>query len=158
MANFNSFPAGNFFEERAMENLVDFFESDHVSRFGYFFYSHISSWCYFLIDTVLNARNNSLFTSIAFLDLLKAFYCVSHAILIKKLFHYGVRGSYLNCFSCNLDQRKSMHTVESLLDPLSWTFFVFDMWMMSIFLIWQQKWLCLQTTPYEFRRVNIKGR
>lgn len=58
-----------------------------------------------LTDEILKARNNNLNVCTAFLDLTKAFNCVDHSIIIKKLQHYSIDGSCLRWFASYLDKR-----------------------------------------------------
>jgi hypothetical protein len=45
-----------------------------------------------LIEDITNNLDNNLATTGVFIDLRKAFDTIDHSILIKKLYHYGVRG------------------------------------------------------------------
>ena len=59
-----------------------------------------------LIDKIMNSLNNGDIVLGLFLDFSKAFDCVNHDILIKKLFHYGIRGNCLDWFRNYLLSRK----------------------------------------------------
>ena len=48
-----------------------------------------------------------------FIDLKKAFDTVDHAILIKKLKHYGIKGNNLRWFESYLENRKQYITYET---------------------------------------------
>ena len=50
-------------------------------------------------------KDNKLITCTLFLDLRKAFDCVDHEILLKKLFYYRVKGTPLKLLAFYLDNR-----------------------------------------------------
>ena len=57
-----------------------------------------------------------------FMDFSKAFDCLDHELLLKKLFHYGVRGTPLKWFKSYLELRQqfvSVGNVESSLAPIT---------------------------------------
>jgi hypothetical protein len=59
-----------------------------------------------LTEVILNAWNNNIYVAGAFCDLTKAFDCVNHKLLIKKLQFYGVKGIFLDWFKSYLYSRK----------------------------------------------------
>ena len=54
----------------------------------------------------MDALDKGNFECGVFIDLQKAFDTVDHEILIKKLFHYGIRGTALSLFTSYLMSRK----------------------------------------------------
>ena len=56
-------------------------------------------------NNIAEAFENKMFIIGLFLDLSKAFDCVNHQILIKKMKHYGIRGIVLDWFSSYLQDR-----------------------------------------------------
>jgi hypothetical protein len=61
---------------------------------------------YKLTDTIFHAWNNGKRVTCVFCDLIRAFDCVIHELLVKKLEFYGDRGVLLNWFTSYLDDRK----------------------------------------------------
>ena len=59
-----------------------------------------------IYDKLLQNLNNKKITSSIFLDLRKAFHSVHHDIILKKLHHYGFRGTILSFFEDYLNNRK----------------------------------------------------
>jgi len=55
-------------------------------------------------DMICNKANN-LITCTLFLHLSKAFDCVDHKILLKKLFYYGIKGTPLKLLASYIDNR-----------------------------------------------------
>lgn len=60
------------------------------------------------INKVMNALDNSQHVIGIFLDLAKAFDTVNHSILLKKLWHYGVRGEVYDWFQSYLSGRSQI--------------------------------------------------
>ena len=71
-------------------------------RPGYSTYMALLDFC----DRIANAFENKEFVVGIFLDLSKAFDCISHDILLEKLNYYGVRGITLEWFKSYLQNRK----------------------------------------------------
>ena len=66
-----------------------------------------------LIDQINNCFEKNHFTLGISIDLKKAFDNVDHAILIKKLKHYGIKGNNLRWFESYLENRKQYITYET---------------------------------------------
>ena len=58
-----------------------------------------------IYDDMICIKDSKLITRTLFLDLMKAFDCVDHKILLEKLFYYGVKGTPLKLLASYLDNR-----------------------------------------------------
>ena len=67
------------------------------------------------IKTVMDSFATNSFSLSVFLDLTRAFDCVDHKILLRKLEHYGVREGALNWFSSYLTDRKQYVSFNNVL-------------------------------------------
>ena len=59
-----------------------------------------------LIDKLIKCMENGEYVIGVFLDFSKAFDTVDHSILLRKLFHYGIRGIAYSWFESYLNNRK----------------------------------------------------
>ena len=64
-------------------------------------------------DRIRNAIDNKELMCGIFIDLTKAFDTVNHSILLKKLYHYGIRGNIFNLFKSYLSERKQFVRVNN---------------------------------------------
>ena len=60
----------------------------------------------YLVNEILKSFENNCYTSGVFIDLTKAFDTVDHNILLKKLFHYGIRDNTLKLLQNYSHNRK----------------------------------------------------
>jgi hypothetical protein len=67
-----------------------------------------------LIESVFKAWNQKNYIAGVFCDLSRAFDCVTHDLLIKKLEFYGVRDVYLEWFISSLYDRKQRLQLKTL--------------------------------------------
>ena len=63
-----------------------------------------------LMDQLITSLENAEHVIGIFLDFSKAFDTVDHAILLKKMSHYGIRGNALKWFESYLSNRKQYVT------------------------------------------------
>ena len=67
-----------------------------------------------LLETSLSALDDNLTAGGIFLDISKAFDCVNHDKLIRKLEYYGVRANALIWFQSYLDERSQFVTIRNI--------------------------------------------
>ena len=67
-----------------------------------------------LMDNLINSLEKGEYVAGIFLDYSKAFDTVDHDIMLRKLCHYGIRGSALNWFSSYLSDRKQLVTYNDI--------------------------------------------
>ena len=71
-----------------------------------------------LIDSIENAFDQNKFACGVFIDLKKAFDTVDHEILLKKLWHYGIRGIANDWFESYLPNRMEYISINGILSDL----------------------------------------
>ena len=113
------------FEKVMYTRLVSFFENQKIlynKQFGFRILHSTYMALMLLIDKLTNAIEKGEYGIGVFLDFSKAFDTVDHAILLSKLYHYGVRGSALSWFTSYLSNRKqnvSYNNVSSNIKTIS---------------------------------------
>ena len=67
----------------------------------------------------MNKLDNKEVMAVLFLDLQKAFDTVSHEILLKKLYHYGVRGKPHQLLKSYLSNRKQRTKIGNVISDIA---------------------------------------
>ena len=67
-----------------------------------------------IYSKIIDALENKETACSIFLDFAKAFDTVNHEILLKKLYHYGIRGLPLNWFTSYLSNRKQIVKLNNI--------------------------------------------
>ena len=96
------------FEKAIVKRLYNFFINNNILKNKQFGFIPGKSTTHAIMNVVnqsLPAISNNQFCIIIFLDFTKAFDCVSHEILINKLYRYGLRGSVSDFFKSYLSGR-----------------------------------------------------
>lgn len=102
-------------EKHVKNGLVHYFESNGLFfnyQFGFRGGRSTVDAVFLVIDELQRGRNSGKYSSAAFLDLSKAFNCVNHLILLKKLEHYGVTGVCLDWFNSYLKDRSQFTQIK----------------------------------------------
>ena len=105
------------FEKVIYNRLLEFLETYKIltnSQFG-FRKSHSTYMALMtLMDRLITSLENDEHVIGIFLDFSKAFDTVDHAILLKKMSHYGIRGKALKWFESYLSNRKQYVTYNGI--------------------------------------------
>ena len=104
------------FEKIMHKRLYNFLESNAVLHSLQFGFRSKHSTTHTLISMTENIRNtidNGNYGCGIFIDLQKAFDTINHSILLRKLYHYGIRGVPLQWFESFLSNRKQYVSVNA---------------------------------------------
>ena len=96
-------------ERRIYNRLYSFFSENNIlykKQFGFQKQHSTNHAIVHLVNKILKSFESNCYTLGVFIDLTKAFDTVDHNILLKKLFHYGVRGNNLKLLQSYLQKRK----------------------------------------------------
>ena len=111
------------FERLLSKRYLDFFEKFNLitkKQFG-FLKKHCTEHAILdLKEYILGKLEKREVTAVLFLDLQKAFDTVDHKILLKKLYHYGVRGNAYRLLSSYLSDRKQFTKIGDFLSDFAY--------------------------------------
>ena len=96
------------FEKAIKIRITEYFEYHNLfneAQFGFRSCKSTSDAILELIESILNSYNENEFLSAAFCDLTKAFDCVQHDILLKKLKYYGFDRTSIDLINSYLSNR-----------------------------------------------------
>ena len=96
--------------------LYSFFSEDNIlykKQFGFQKQHSTDHAIVHLVNEIFKSFENNCYTLSVFIDLTEAFDTVDHNILLKKLFHYGVRGNNLKLLQSYLQNRKQYIACEN---------------------------------------------
>lgn len=105
------------FEKAMHQKLISFLDKNHLinkNQFGFRKNKSTSLATYELVNDILHNINSKLYTTVLFLDMMKAFDSVPHDRLIKKLEINGIRGPALNWIKSYLKNRKQCVEIAQL--------------------------------------------
>jgi len=114
------------FEKIFLFRLLNFLEKHKMlyeKQFGFRPKSSTTSAIFTVIDSVLQALDDKLHVASVLCDLSKAFDCVNHDLLLKKIKFYGIRGNSWNWLQSYLVDRKQrvIYTdSQNVTYPSSW--------------------------------------
>ena len=104
------------FEKLIYKRLISFINEHNIiseSQFGFRKNRSTEMATSYVISKLCNAIDHNNFSIGIFLDLSKAFDTVNHDILVRKLEHYGVRGTALGLVKSYLCNRKQYVSFDS---------------------------------------------
>ena len=104
------------FEQILKNNLLEFIDKNNILtsfQFGFKANNSTELAITSFYDNLLNSINESKTTCTVFPELRKAFDCVNHSILLKKLYHYGFRWKIFNFLTSFLTDRQICSKIGS---------------------------------------------
>ena len=110
------------FEHFLTKRFLDFFEKYEIitkKQFGFLKKHSTEHAILDLKEYIMNNLDKKDITAVLFLDLQKAFDSVNHDILLKKLYHYGIRGNAFSLLSSYLSGRQQCTKVKNILSNLA---------------------------------------
>ena len=105
------------FERTIYNQLLEFLNSNSIispQQYGFRPKRSTELALTFFTKYVLDAFDDEEFVLSVFLDLSKAFDTVNHEILLKKLYHYGIRGTAYDWFKSYLSNRSQYTCINKL--------------------------------------------
>ena len=110
------------FEHLLSKRYLNFFEKFDIitkKQFG-FLKKHCTEHAILdLKEYIMSKLDNKDVIAVLFLDLQKAFDTVSHDILLKKLYHYGIRGTAHHLLKSYLSNRKQRTKVGNVISDIA---------------------------------------
>ena len=99
------------------QNLMEYITDNNILSDRQFGFRKDNSTTYLMLelfDTIYSAKERGKRPGILFLDIKKAFDSVDHDILLKKLKHYGIKGTVYNWFKSYLSKRFQYSNLQKL--------------------------------------------
>lgn len=109
------------FEKLMKDQIINFFENNTIfspNQFGFRVNHSTTDAIMSFIETAMNSLEGKEFCLGTFLDLTKAFDCVSHKILLKKLIHYRFSQNACALIDSYLSNRSQFVKVEESLSSM----------------------------------------
>ena len=111
------------FEKIMYNRLIEFIDKNNIlipNQFGFQKNKSTEMAVNAIINNIINSYENKDTAYCIFLDFAKAFDTVNHNILLKKLEHYGIRGTPLNWFKSYLYDRQQYTEFGDVLSDLDY--------------------------------------
>lgn len=102
-------PISKIFEKIVHKRLLNFlikYKILNKNQYGFLKNKSTTDALHTIFDQLYSGLNNSEFLIAIYLDIAKAFDCMSHDIMLHKLWHYGIRGTEYQWFKSYLADRQ----------------------------------------------------